>query len=304
MDSEKYMTFFKLFVPIALIVSLIINFNLSSRLGELESTISSLSSNQHNIINNVNDQTNQVQAILNDFKEEQSLISFVHTDFRPKESAKDQMEAAFKWRVKELDSNSEVIFHYAIGDNKEWTSLSPDEIEKGLYQVNFPLEISLEPQWEVGLSITGSNTKEESKQEIDERMDKENRQKSLNYYVTVTTDDTVKSGEVHTEHLGYYGTNYYGIIQTDINIHDKTFSASLVNHGPDPTSHVIEEAYLLIYDNEKLKEEKKMKAETENLPPDDSIRSFHLDEEKKSEDMRLAVKVVYSDGAVFEKEVY
>jgi hypothetical protein len=48
---------------------------------------------------------------------------------------------------------------------------------------------------------------EEEAKKIDEY-----NQHTLKYFVSVTYDDIVKSNDIHTEHLGHYGTNFYGML--------------------------------------------------------------------------------------------
>ncbi|WP_202077965.1 hypothetical protein, partial [Caldalkalibacillus salinus] len=74
MESNKYIKPFMIFVSAALVVSLIVNFNLLTRVGEIENSVYSLSNNQHNMITDINGQSEQIRHVLNEFKEEQSLL--------------------------------------------------------------------------------------------------------------------------------------------------------------------------------------------------------------------------------------
>lgn len=99
------------------------NFTLLSRLDEVEDQLNFVSNNQHNIMNNVNNQTSHIQDVLNDIKEEQSWISTIKMDVNTKELEAGKAEATFEWQVKELQNGSEVVFNYVYGNKEDYISL-------------------------------------------------------------------------------------------------------------------------------------------------------------------------------------
>jgi len=304
MDILKYSKYFKIFVVLALITSLGMKVAMVSRLNQIESQVTSISNTQHNILSNVDGQTSHIQSVLNDMKEEQSWISSINMDVNPTNLEEGQLEVTFEWQVKELHSDSEVIFNYVYGDSKEYIEIPAEEIQQGLFQVKIPVEVEMEPQWEIGMISGPSNGERElSKQEIEKSLDEEERERILTYFVSVSHDETVKSGELHSENLGYYGTNYYGIIQTDIHLND-SLSVMLAYHQVTESSPIVEEAYLLKYNNGSLVGEEEIKSEKQHNLHDDRFGMFHLDGVEDYDDMQLVIKVVYRNGSVFEKEVY
>lgn len=305
LESDKYIKFFRLFVAIALGSSLVMNFTLLSRLDQLENQVHSVSNNQHNIISNVNGQTSHIQSVLNDIKEEQSWLSTITMDLNTQELKDGLAEATFEWQVKELQNDSEVIFNYAYGDNEDYTAIPAKELQHGLFQVKVPIKFKIEPLWEVGLITTNSNNQQEmSKQEMEEKMAEEQRQNPLKYFVSVSYDDMVKSGNIQTEHLGHVGMNDYGIIQTDIHMDDENFDVTLIHNNLNNSSIVIEEVYLLKYEDKKFVEKVELESDDQNNPSDQDVHFFYLNQIKQYEDARLVIKVVYSNGETFKKEVY
>ncbi|WLD93999.1 hypothetical protein [Alkalihalobacillus sp. AL-G] len=300
MHSDKYLKIFRIFVALALVISLVLNFTFLSRLNQLEHQVNTVFNNQHNIISDVNGQTSHIQNVLNDIKEEQSWISGIDLDVNTNDFEDGQAEATFEWQVKELQNDSEVVFNYAYGDDsEEYTTLPAKELQQGLFQVKVPFEVDVEPLWEVSLETPDSNTKQEmTKKEMEEH-----HQNILKYYVSVSYDDMVKSGEIHTEPLGHLGTKDYGIVQTDIYMHKENVSIALISHNVND-SIVVEEAYLMMYKGETLIGEKEIESDDENNPPDQSVRLFNLNQVDRYEDMRLVIKVVYTNGETFKKEVY
>ncbi|MBE4909167.1 hypothetical protein IMZ08_13960 [Bacillus luteolus] len=301
MNNNNYSKYFRIFIVIALAASLILNFNLLVSLDRVEHQVNSLSHNQHNILSDVNSQAGQIQNIMNEFLNEQSWISRIHMEFDQSEAEDGKAAATFEWQVKELQSNSEVTFNYVYGPGEDFITLPAKEIQQGLFQVRIPIEVEVKPLWEVGvITTTGSSMEEESKQKFEDRMEERDQQHRLKYFVSVTYDDMVKSSEIHTEHLGHFGTSKYGIIRSDIHIHQDNISLTLYNEFMmEPSDHVVN-AYLVKYEGDKLIEEEEM----ESLGPEEEWpRHFHVNQIEKYENMRLVIKVEYSNGEIFEKEV-
>jgi hypothetical protein len=81
-------------------------------------------------------------------------------------------------------------------------------------------------------------------------------------------------------------------------------SVTLMNHRVHDSSNVLEEAYLLKYEGKSFIGEEELLFDEQLSPPDELLRHFQLDRVKQYENMNLILKVVYSNGDTFEKEVY
>jgi hypothetical protein len=209
-----------------------------------------------------------------------------------------EAKALFKWQVKEWQKDSQVFFHYAIGTNNEFEKLPAEQVEQGFYQVKIPMSVVLEPIWDVKLIESSSNMEEMSeKVKEEQRMEKY----SLKYFVSIESGDGVKSGDIQSESFDYLGTNQYGILQGDIHRRGKKASVTLMQHQTSGETSVVDEAYLLKYQDETFISEEPMQLEDEQ---DGNFRLFQLREiSPYEEEMRFVIKVVYQDGAIFEKEV-
>ncbi|WP_261133943.1 hypothetical protein [Bacillus sp. Marseille-Q3570] len=301
MEREKQIKLFRVFVTVALVVSLIMNFTLFSKMGHLENQLNSISDIQYSINDNVNGQTSHIQSVLDDMRKEQSWISPITMDVNPNDFEDGDAEATFEWQVKELQKDSEVVFHYAYGDREDFTTLPAKELQQGLFQVIVPLNVDMTPIWDVHLmNQKGSGSEKNSKKEMEEQM----AQDRLKYYVTVSYGDMVKSSEVHNEHVGQIGSSQYGTLQTDIVMYDKLFMVMLMNHHMENSSITLEEANLLKYEGDKLLGKETFEVDEQHDPHDPYMDAFKVDQVKQYDDMRLVVQVVFSNGETFEKEVY
>lgn len=273
------------------------NFSLISKIDGLNNQLQEVSNQQHHILSNVNGQTSQVQAILTEMKEEQSWLGAIQMDVQPNKITNGQAEVTFTWQVKEWQHDSEVMFHYQYGNEKDFTRLPAEKRGEGLFEVTFPIEVTLEPIWNVGISDYSGNMEEMSRKEIEEKQLDQNQ---LKYFVSISSEDTMKSGEIHTQSFGDLGIHQYGIIHADLHRVNKHFNVSLNSNQVEHPTNVIEEAFLLTYKQDHFIDQEKMELGHE----DDQMRFFHLEGIDLSDGMRLVIKVVYSDGKSFEKEVY
>ncbi|MBM7660217.1 hypothetical protein JOC85_000984 [Bacillus mesophilus] len=298
MDRNKR---FRTFIVLALVISVMINVSLLNKIGQLENNIYNISQQQQHLISSVDNQNNNVQHALNEFIKEQSWISSFTMEVNEAELDTKQAEATIQWQVKELHNDSKVVFNYAYGNSEEYKEVTAEEVQKGLFQAKVPFEVELEPQWEVVIMSSDNGSTATSMEEEAKKMDGYNEH-ALKYFVSVTYDDVVKSSDIYTEHLGHYGTNFYGMLQTDVHFYDDQVNINLFNHNVNKSSVLLEEVYLLKYENDKLIGEEKLSLDQKN--PDEMVQFFQLNKLEQYEDMRLVLKVIYSNGETFEKEVY
>ncbi|WP_047985518.1 hypothetical protein [Ornithinibacillus californiensis] len=291
MDREKAYFYFSIFVGGALIVCLFLIMTVSSKLTYMEGRMQELISMQHDMRSIVSDQNSTVQNALTEFYEQQSWLGRMEMDVKPIDSQ--NIEAIFEWQVKELQSDSEVIFNYTIGENEDYTAIPAEEFQQGLYQVVIPFELDMKPYWSVAV-LDGDNMGEV---EIDEYNPKED----FRYYVSVqNSDGSIKNGDIEIAYLEEYGPQQYGNIDTNIDLVDGEVHVVLYHHMGKDMDNLVEEAYLLKYENNNLVDEVQFKLQDE----DEGYRFYVLNNMEPYEDMRLVARVVYSDGQTFENEIY
>jgi len=296
MGIDRY---FRIIVVVALVGSLVLNFTLVSKVNNLEEQFGFISGTQQDISFRIDDQASQVYTALEEFKNEQSWMSRVSMEINNKRLNKGEVNANFTWQVKELQRDAKVEFHYSFGENEEFTSVSAKELQNGLFQVKVPFTFEKEPQWQLGLITSDSYHSEETSEK--EAID--NSQDVINFYVTVSYDDLVKSSEIQQESLGDLKSSYYGVIQTDVHVFKSKLDITLINYLMDGESKYVEKATLLKYKGTTLIGEEELQRVKETSP-DAAERFFHLNQVDKYENIRLVMKVEYNNGDTFEKEIY
>lgn len=304
------MKYLKFVIVGLLIVSLLINVQLLLRISSVEDRVRSVSYSQNELTNRVENQTASLQYLLQDFIKEQSWISAIEMDVKNVSAGKATLD--FQWQVKELYHNSAVIFHYKYGEEHlDYKQVQPRELGNGLFGVSIPVEINFEPEWYTGISQELNPNYEEVEVPvemiIEEQYLKELNKNELSYYVSVSNDDVMKSSEVNARDLGYLGTSYYGYIEVFGHISDEMNEISVMRPPVYADNKVsLNEVYLKKYKNDILIDEEKLTIEKINTSsPEHNPIVFRSETGKDQIDFTsLVLKVVFSDGKSFEKEVY
>ncbi|MEH7381457.1 hypothetical protein V7138_13435 [Bacillus sp. JJ1533] len=295
MGIEKY---FRTFGVLALIGCLVLNIILLSKVNQLEEQVRYLSGSQQDISYRIDDQASQVYNTLEEFKNEQSWMGRISMQFDHKGVNDGEAFATFKWQVKELQKDSDVKFHYSFADSEEYATITPDELKNGLFQAKVPFDFKKEPQWRVGLITTDSYHTEE----VSEKEAIDGLQDTITFYVTVSTDDMVKSSEIQQEFLEDIKTSYYGTIHTDVHLFKSKLDITLTNYVMDGETMYVEKAILQKYKGNTLIGEEELQGIEENSSSME--RYFHLSQVDQYEDIKLVMKVIYNNGDTFEKEIY
>jgi hypothetical protein len=282
------MKYYNTIITIILLISLIMNFSLSSKIENVENQLFNVSSNQQQILGSVNGQEQHIRSVMNDIQKQQSWISEISMDVNAKDSEDGEMLAKFNWQIKEQFSDSKVLFHYTLGDQAPSTSIAPEDLQNGLYQVKIPISLHLEPQWEIFLREQDTET---TNYEMDDKRKEEANKQTLKYFVSVTHNDAIKSSEIQTSYLGDLGIETFGVISVNLDILRDHSSVIVTTYK----TGIIENIQLLTYNNESLVDEQPLKPEFDH---------YIIEDIQVKNTSRLVLKVTYKNGEAFEKEIY
>lgn len=303
------MKHFKIIVIGGLCISLLFNYTLLKKLNVLDNKINNVSNYQHQVISTVNSQVGSINNTINKIKEEQSWLSRIDIETVLDDTDKNKAEINFEWQVKELQKNSEVLFNYRMGEDKEYISLQPEQQGNGFYSVMIPVDIDPEPNW--NLQIISNNMRESQIMEVIEEKEAYDQERlHFDYYISVTEGDMLKSSEINTTRIEDIGSRYYGYLEVRTNINsENTYNLTVMNGKMYDTSIYLREAYLKKYSNGQLVDEEQLEEENivneGGMPVREDTAIFrNKQSEEKSDVDRLILKVVYSDGAIFEREIY
>ncbi|OIJ21686.1 hypothetical protein BKP45_02910 [Anaerobacillus alkalidiazotrophicus] len=299
----------KLFVVALLLISLFMNARLLTKFSDLENRLDSISYQQIDITRSVDNQTGHLYNLMDEFIREQSWISSIEMEVGTKSIENNKATLSFNWQIKELINDAKVEFHYKYGNEQDYHSILVEEIGRGLFEASIPAELQLEPEWYTSITMGNRySAVEEVVETIEEYDMRKNNPNHLLYYVSVSYDDVVKSGDIHTSDLGYLGSQYYGTIDTFVDINQGGYHIS-ISAPPSYSNRTndLQEAYIQKFkDGIFIREEKLTPSEwmDEANKQEHGIHLYQNVTDEKFEYTSLRIKVVYSDGKTFEKEVY
>ena len=307
------MKHFKIIVVGGLCASLLSNYILFTKLDVMDNKINNISSYQHQVISTVNSQVGNINNTINKIKEDQSWLSAINVDTVIDASDKNKAMVNFEWQVKELKNNSEVLFNYKKNEEKEYKSIKAEDKGNGFFIVVIPVEIKPEPNWNYQVIDRSNNSSEKQMRVIEEKKEAYEREHrlSFDYYISVSHADMIKSGEINIARIEDIGARYYGYLEVRTEIdRDKNYNLSVMSGKMYDTSIYLQEAYLKKYndDDQLVDEEKLVEENVENeggIPVREHTAVFqNKSSEEKMDYSSLVLKVVYSDGSVFEREIY
>lgn len=295
-----------------LCASLLSNYVLFRKLDAIDNKINNVSNHQQQAINTVKSQVGSINNSINKIKEDQSWLSAVKVDTVIDGSDKNKTIVNFAWQVKELQKNSDVLFNYKRNDEKEYKSIKAEDKGNGFFRVVMPVEIHPEPIWNYQIIDRGTNSGEKQMRVIEEKKEAYERQNrlSFDYYISVSHGDMIKSGEINVARIEDIGARYYGYLEVLTEIYrDKNYSLSVTSRKMHDSSIYLKEAYLKKYSDGQLIEEEKLEERKmiygDGTPAREDSNDFQTKpSEKKLDYSSLVLKAVYSDGSVFEREVY
>jgi ribosomal protein S8 len=304
--------YFKIIVVGGLCASLILNFTLLSKLDDIDNKMNNLSNYQQQVVNTVNAQVSQINNTINQIKEEQSWLSAINVETTMDESDKSKAMVNFEWQVKELQNNSEVLFNYKKNEENDYHSIEAIDLENGFFRVVMPVEVTLEPVWNSYIFDRGSHSNIEPVRVMEGRKEayESLNQLSFDYYISVSHDDMIKSAEINTVRIEDMGARYFGYLEvrTDID-KNNNYNMSLISGKMYNTSIYLKEVYLEKFRNGQLVETEKIEersiAYEGGMPAREDTNEFYKQtSEEKLDYSSLVLKVIYSDGSVFEREIY
>ncbi len=304
------MSVFKIVVVVGLCASLLFNFLLLTRIDTVDNMIKDFSNSQRQIINTVNSQISQINNAVNKIKEDQSWLSAINVRTEIDELDKSKAMVNFEWQIKELQNDSEVVFNYKRSEEKEYTSIKAVDTGSGLFRVAIPIEVNLEPIWNSYMVNKVNDTSNRHAIEEVEKDYKRENQLIFDYYVSVSQSDMIKSAEINKAYVENMGARYYGYLEvyTDIDS-DNNYSMSLTSGKIYDSIIYLEEVHLNKYRDGQLigseELEKRSIVHEGGMLVREDTREFSKETSDEEFDYSsLVLKVVYSDGSVFEKEVY
>ncbi|MCD8502769.1 MAG: hypothetical protein LRY71_15275 [Bacillaceae bacterium] len=297
----KYVTYILIGL---LLISLTFNMVIIGKINRFEERFNSISQSQNDMMWRVDSQSNQVQIALDDFRREQSWISRIDMTIQEEKIEEGLVNVHFVWQLKELASDAEVLFHYSLAE-ADYRSVKATEVAEGLFEVSISIEVSLQPEWYHSTSYHRDSAQWDHIELEEEYVQDGHVINDISYYVTVKNKDGIKSSEIEQTNISHIGANHYGLIETYLSKSEKGYSVTVSRpHGYDQPVNTLEEVFVLTYNKKELIFQEMLERRTEDEYHEYPLADyFQLYVEDVDYD-NLVIKIVYSNGKVFEREIY
>lgn len=286
-----------LFLTVVLV--LIINLVLLMRMGDLNNRMQNLSHNYNNLQSSLSSISGNVNNTLDRFIREQSWITPVQVNNEKTKVENEQGLAVLNWQIKDFQEGAEVVFHYRESESGEFTAIPAESKGAGLFEVNMPLKVKVEPFWDINVSKTIDSGKNSRATAVQEAVMVPRPAQSIGYYVSMKVKDSIKSSEVSYFDLAYLAQTKYEPIRGHVAINKNKYNISLFEHYP--SSNNFASVMVKFYDGNNLIADKPVEVQkTEN-----GGKIYSLAYEAGSQSIsHLVVQVEYTNGNTFEKEIY
>ncbi|MDD4754153.1 MAG: hypothetical protein PHT78_13090 [Desulfitobacteriaceae bacterium] len=279
-------------LSIAIVFILILNVVMLSRMGEINYQIRSLSQDYRQLQSDLDSISGNVAQ----FTREQSWITPVHVNEEKSKAGDSQGLAVLNWQIKDLPEGAEVNFHYCPPDSAEFKSIAAVSKGAGFFEVNVPVEIEIEPFWDI---IVSKKTKGLGTVTSEHSVIPEQKVPAIGYYVSLKTDDGLKSSEVSYFDIAYLAHTKYEPIRGHVDIDDKQFHISIFENYPGGNNY--QSVSLRIYDGNNTVVEKDLEIQD----ADNGDKQYFLSYDAGSENIsHLVIKIKYENGKTFEKRVF
>jgi hypothetical protein len=264
-----------------------VNFVVLGKVVNLNNQVENLRQNNNNLQSNLNMIASNVNQSLDQFTKEQSWISPVEVNDEKTTVGDGQGQAVLNWQIKDYQEGAEVVFHYRQTASEDFKDIPAKNKGAGFFEVNMPMEIKVEPFWEVQVIKSEKyGTSATEMQKPDEQYN------SYSYYVSMKKGDIIKSSEITSFDVGYLAKVKYEPIRGNIEINDNTYSISIVENQ-DYASVLAK-----FYNGSNVVTTKSM-----HIPGDQNgLRSYILSYDAGKQSIsHLVIQVKYRSGKTFEK---
>lgn len=282
-----------LFLTVVLV--LVMNLVLFMRMGDLSNQVQSLSHNNQNLQSSLNAISGNVNDTLERFTREESWLTPVQINNEKTQVDNEQGLAVLNWQIKDFQEGAEVVFHYRESESGEFTAIPAVSKGAGLFEVNMPLNVKVEPFWDVQINKIekmGTNSSESAVRAI-------GAVPSIGYYVSMKVKDTVKSSEISYFDLAYLAQAKYEPIQGQVSINKNEYNVSLFEHYP--SSNNFDSVKVKFYNGSNLVAEKAVEVQDVQ----NNVKTYFLTYDADVQNIsHIVLQVKYTNGNTFDKEIY
>lgn len=285
---------------LSLVIILIMNIALLTKVGDLNNRIQNLNHNYNNLQSSLSSVSSNINQSLDSFTREQAWITPVQINNEKSKVENEQGLVVFNWQIKDYKDGSEVTFHYRESDSEEFKTITAESINTGFFEVSLPMEIKAEPLWELNVSWSGEREAEQVTKHEQVVREIKNSVQTLRCYVSMKNNGNIKSSEISYQNFDYLTYMNYEPIRGHISINDNHHNISIFEDNKN-TTNSFESLTVEFYNGNNLIVRKPLEAQKDQ----NGMKHYFLSGDTGSEVIsQIILKVKYINGDTFKKEVF
>lgn len=298
---------------VLLVVSLVINWFTWSSTNELKNQVSQLRNGLSNIRSQVSSEVSGIRGIVQNMREDAKWWSPADVEFLEMDREKALVKVS--WNLKEYKQDSEIMFNYKLTGQSDYTQIPADQHGNGYFSVTLPVELPLEPIWEMRIEQSVSREQDRdsriSREAAIEKKIKMENDYRLSYYISRQDEGTILTSEKRNMLLDKLSYKLFKSLSLYVTFHEQNqISIHFRQIGPDDTQYHVKEIYLESRDNQGQTLERWT---FESLNPIDDkpanveeseIGFIRVEAAPQKDYDKLFIVVEYKEDLVIEKEIY
>ncbi len=211
--------------------------NLENRMRQMQNELGSLRSQ-------ITHEVNRVSVVVQEMQQESRWWSPGETELI--EVGKDEAEVKVSWFLREYQEGSLVTFNYRKSGEGDFTPMEAQQGTDGYFYSTLPVEMEKEPVWYISISRQSStNSRQSTAENVVEEKYANFNQIRYEYYISVTKDDTTRTGEIRNIDVGNLSYSLFNSLYSHVVLdQDRPVLVTLIEELYNSPYYQIENIYL------------------------------------------------------------
>ena len=231
---------YKIASIILLVLVLIISWSSLSAIRSVRQQVQSMQGELHNLRSQVTHEVGSIRGTVQSIRDEARWYTAPRFEVTGTEDTIAMIRLS--WNLQEYTEGSIVTLNYRYADQAAFTGIDANEESSGLFAVEFPIEIMMEPNLSFSVSkASGSDTRTSRNQSVavvEEEWGPGSSPMLLQYYITLQDGEKIRTSEQYTMELDKLSYNYFNPLHLSINWEgDEKMDVVLTQFPNIPTPH-------------------------------------------------------------------
>ena len=210
---------YKIASIILLVLVLLISWSALNTVRSVRQQVQTMQGELHNLRSHVTHEIGSIRGTVQSIREDARWYTAPRFEVTGMEDTTAMIKLS--WNLQEYTEGSAVTLNYRYGDQDGFSEVKAVEESSGLFAVEFPIEITLEPNWNFYLSKATESSATSRTQNVSAVVEEKvwgpgHSPMLLEYYITLQEGGTIRASDQHTMELDKLNFNYFNPL--DVNV--------------------------------------------------------------------------------------